>query len=128
MAQDARKAELTAALARSRGQISDQVQLLGHDLDFRTRARRAFARHPVIWIGSAALVGLFFARLPLRRKQPAPSRKTAEPTIEKVEKAGLALGALKIAFDIARPALTKWATRWVAEYFAQRGSSDSRRR
>ena len=131
MAQEERKAELTAALAHARGQITEQVHLLGHDLDFPTRARRAFARHPAIWIGGAVLLGLFIARIPFRRKAPAPAPtrtwKKEEPIVEKAEKAGLALGALKIAFDIARPALMKWATRGVADYFAQRGRANSGR-
>ena len=118
MAQDERKTELIAELARTRSEITDQVHRVGRDLDVATRARRAFARHPAVWIGGAALLGLFLARLPLRRKKAAPSRRRAEePVIEKAGKAGLVLGALKIAFDIARPALTTWATRRFAAYF-----------
>jgi hypothetical protein len=118
MAEDERKAELTAELARSRGHITRNVHALGRDLDFATRARRAFKRHPAVWIGGAILIGLFIARIPLRRKAPtaAPLRK-AEPAVEKVEKAGLVLGALKVAFDIARPTLIGWATRRMADYF-----------
>lgn len=128
MAQDERKAELTAKLALSRTQITEQARLLGHDLDWRTRSRRAFSRHPAVWIGAAALIGLVIARFPLRRKAPAPHRKSAEPVIEKAEKAGLLLTALKIGFDLARPALTKWVTRWVMDYFARRAGSDYARR
>lgn len=119
MAEDERKAELTALLARSRTQITHNVHGLGHDLDFAARARRAFKTHPAVWIGGAVLVGLFISRLPFGRKKaaPAPRSKKAEATVEKVEKAGLALGALKIAFDIAKPTLMGWATRRVAEYF-----------
>jgi len=117
MAQDERKAELTATLAGARTQISECVDVLGRDLDFRTRARRAFARHPAVWIGVALVLGLFVSRLPFRRKKAAPTRKAAEPTIEKAGIAGLALGALKVAFNLARPALTAWATRRFAEQF-----------
>lgn len=117
MAQDPRKAELTAELARSRSQITAQARLLGRDLDFATRARQAFARHPAVWIGGAALLGLLITQLPRRRKDPAPRRKSAEPVLEEAGKAGLAVAALKIAFNIARPALTAWVTRRVAEHF-----------
>jgi len=119
MAEDERKAELTALLARSRTQITDNVHALGHDLDFASRARRAFRTHPAVWIGGAIVIGLFISRLPLGRKKTAavPRSKKAEATVEKVEKTGLVLGALKIAFDIARPTLMGWATRRLAEYF-----------
>ena len=118
MAEDERKAELTAELARARTQITGNWSGLRHDLDIPARARRAFSRHPAIWIGGALLLGLFIARLPLGRKKIAPvTRKKAEPTVEKVEKAGLLLAGLKFAFNLARPALTAWITRRAAEYF-----------
>ncbi len=130
MAEDERKAELIAQLAHSRTQITGTAQVLGRDLDFAARARRAFKTHPAIWVGGAVLIGLFIARLPLGRKKAPPStfRKKSEPTVEKVEKAGLLLGALKIAFDIARPALMGWATRRVADYFeaGNRGAATRR--
>jgi hypothetical protein len=118
MAEDERKAELTAALARSRTHLTGHWHGLRRDLDFAARARRSFARHPAVWIGGAALLGLFIARLPPRQKKSAPpARKKAESTVEKVEKAGLLLVALKFAFSVARPALTAWITRRAADYF-----------
>jgi hypothetical protein len=122
MAQDPHKAELIATLARSRAEITNDFRKVRHDLDFASRARRAFARHPAVWVGAAVLLGLFISRLPLRRKKaPAPSRRKSEPAVEKVEKAGLLFGALKFAFDIVRPTLMGWATRRVAEHF-ERGN------
>lgn len=118
MAEDERKAELTGQLARSRTQITTNVHALGRDLDFASRARRAFKTHPAVWIGGAILIGLVISRLPFgRKKVTVKVGKKAEPTVEKVERAGLLLGALKIAFNILRPTLMGWATRWVADYF-----------
>ena len=121
MAEDERKAELTAALARSRIQITGNAHALGRDLDFVSRARRAFKTHPAVWIGGAVVIGLFISRLPFGRKKappaPRPTSRKNEETVEKVEKAGLLLGALKIAFNIAKPTLMGWATRQVAQYF-----------
>jgi len=131
MAEDERKAELIAALDRSRVHISGNVQALGRDLDFASRARRAFKTHPAVWIGGAVLLGLAISRLPLRRKAPslAPRKsRSAEPAIEKAGKAGLMLGALKIAFDIARPTIMGWATRRVAEYFEAGNRGETARR
>jgi len=129
MAEDERKAELTAQLASSRRQITTNVHALGRDLDFASRARRAFKTHPAVWIGAAILIGLFVSRLPFGgKKVVVKAGKKAEPTVEKVEKAGLLMGALKIAFDIARPTLMGWATRWLADYFEKgnRYSGNSR--
>ena len=128
MAQDERKAELIADLARARMQISRDVHVVGRDLDFPTRARQAFARHPAIWIGIALMLGLFVARIPLRRKKTAAPRKSAEPMIEKAGMAGVVITALKFAFDIARPALMSWATRRFAERFDPSANHDYRRR
>ncbi|HSI15594.1 MAG TPA: hypothetical protein VK961_26345 [Chthoniobacter sp.] len=121
MAEDERKAELTATLARSRVQITDNAHALGRDLDFVSRARRAFKTHPAVWIGGAVVIGLLISRLPLGRNKVtvvAPRKgKKHEETVDKVEKAGLLLGALKIAFDLAKPTLMGWATRKMADYF-----------
>lgn len=118
MAEDERKTELIAALARTRSQITANVHLLGHDLDFAARARRSFARHPAVWIGGTVIIGLVVSRLLWPKRKPAVTRKTKEPELEKVGRAGLLLGALKIAFDIARPILIPWATRLFAERFS----------
>jgi len=118
MAEDERKTELIAALARGRSQITANAHLLGHDLDFAARARRSFARNPTVWIGGTVVLGLVVARLLWPKRKLAVTRKTKEPEIEKVGQAGLLLGALKIAFDIARPILIPWATRLVTERFS----------
>ena len=122
MAEEKRKDELVDELARARTDMTVRARVVGHDLDFRTRTRRAFARHPAIWIGVALLLGLFISRVPFGRKKaaPAPIRKSkgsVEPVVEKAGIAGLALAGLKMAFDLARPALTAWVTRRVAEHF-----------
>jgi hypothetical protein len=127
MAEDERKAELSAQLARSRTQITDNVHALGRDLDFVSRARRAFKTHPAVWIGGAILIGVFVSRLPFgRKKVTVKAGRKSGATMEKVEKAGLMLGALKIAFDIAKPTLMGWATRRVADYF-EAGNRNGRR-
>jgi len=84
----------------------------------------------VPWLGSAAVVGLLVALLLRRTKKVETVRvnvKKREPVVEEAGKAGLVLGVLKIAFDLARPALTKWVTRWLADYVANVQSRKSRR-
>ena len=116
MAEDQRKAELTAELARARRRIGTNLSALRHDLDFPARAKSAVLKHPVAWVGGATLLGVLLARLPARRKKAAVNRVGTEAKIAEAGQAGLLLTALKIAFDLARPTLAKWAGRWVAEY------------
>jgi len=118
MAQDNDKAELIAQLAQARATISGNAVALRHDLDFPTRAKNAFKRSPIPWLGGAALLGLLVARLPRRTKTVAPvaAKSKKEAVVEEAGKAGLVLGALKIAFDLARPALTRWATQRISDY------------
>jgi hypothetical protein len=127
MAEDDRKTELIAELARARSHLAINAQALRHDLDFPTRARNAFKRSPLPWLGGAAVVGLLVAKLPRRTKKVTVVRKGSEAVAEKAGKLGLALGALKIAFDFARPALTAWVTKRVTEYSTDTHSSGRRR-
>lgn len=122
MAQNDDKAELILELAKARSAIGGNVVHLRRDLDFPTRARRAFKKSPIPWLVAAGLVGLVVARIPGRTKKvvkvvPKRSRDDDSP-VEKAGKAGLVLGALKIAFDLARPALLKWATQRFSDYVA----------
>lgn len=116
MAENQRKTELSAELARARSRIGANFGALRRDLDFPARAKRVVLKNPAAWVGGATLVGVLLARLPRRKKTAAASRTGAEAQIVGAGKAGLLLGVLKIAFDLSRPALAKWAGRRVAAY------------
>lgn len=128
MAQNDDKAELILELAKARNAISANVTGLRHDLDFPTRAKRAFKKHPALWLGAAAVAGLVIARVVGRPKEVVKvkvfSKKDEDSPVEKAGKAGLVLGALKVAFDLARPALMRYATQFatqrVSEYMSAR--------
>ena len=122
MAEEQRKAELTAELAHARRRLGVNLGALRHDLDFPARAKSAVMKHPAAWISGATLLGMVLARLPARRKKAAAGHSGAASKIATVEKTGLLLGALKIAFDLSRPALAKWASRRVADYMDSRGN------
>lgn len=113
MAEDQRKAELTAELARVRRRLTASLGALRRDLDFPARVKGAVMKHPVAWVGGATLFGMLLAKLPARRKKAA-ILSDGQPA--KLAQAGLLLGALKIAFNLSRPALAKWAGRRVADY------------
>ena len=116
MAENQRKTELTAELARARSRIGANLGALRRDLDFPARAKSAVMKHPAAWVGGATLFGVLLAKLPARKKKPVVHHGGVEAKIVGAGKAGLLLGALKIAFDLARPAITKWASRRVADY------------
>lgn len=128
MAQDHDKAELIAELARARARLTDSTLALRRDLDFPTRAKKAFKKSPLPWIGGAVLVGLIIARLPGKKTKVVVTRKSKEPVAETAGKAGLILGALKIAFDFARPMLLNWATQRFSDYVARGQTQDFRPR
>jgi hypothetical protein len=123
MAQEPRKSELIAELALARRSISANVAGLRRDLDFVTRTKRSIRRNQFAWLGGSGLVGYVIAKLPARTKTrkvlvDAQGKKAgAERT---AVKAGLLVTLLKIAFDMARPVLTKWVTRRIADYAEQR--------
>lgn len=127
MAQDPRKSELIAALAEARSGISKNVRGLGDDLNGVHRIEASFRRHRIVWLASASAFGFLVARMPAGRKKGVVVRKEPRGAGKaKVAKAGLMLTTLKIAFDLARPALTKWLTRRVAAYADERFGRNAR--
>ena len=119
MAHDARKAALIAALDRARSQLAANAGALRDDLDVNRSARRSFERHRFTWLGGAAFAGVLLAMLS-RRKRKVVARGRKHEGEKTAVKAGLLLGVLKIAFDMAKPTLLKWAGRRVAHYVSHR--------
>ncbi len=122
MAENERKSELTAELARARSRLGENLGALRRDLDFPTRAKNAVMKHPAAWVGGATLLGVLLAKLPARKKKTAVLRDGVEAKVVSAGKTGLLLGALKIAFDLSRPALAKWASQRVADYMDGKGN------
>lgn len=116
MAKDQRKAELTAELALARGRLSANLDALRRDLDFSARVKGAVMKNPATWVGGATLFGMLLAKLPARRKKIVVTTDGNPAKLGTAGKTGLLLGALKIAFDLSRPALAKWAGQRVADY------------
>lgn len=122
MAQDSRKAELIAELARSRALGTESLHGVRGDLDFKHRLESAFRRHSIAWIVGACLAGLVLAKIPARRRKvkvKVKHRNEAEPENVAI-KTGLLLTVGKLVFDVARPALTKWVSRRVSDYASDR--------
>ncbi len=120
MAENKRKTELIAELARSRSRIAGHVVALRSDLNFAARAKRAVLKNPVLWMAAASLIGLLLSKVPAGRKKIAIGRSGKEKAAANAGKAGLLLGALKIAFDLSRPFLFKLAKQRVTASLARR--------
>jgi hypothetical protein len=115
MADDPRKSELIAELARARGELATRANAVRRETDVVARLKSSFKRHGVIWLAGAGVLGLLITRLPRRRKTAEPSWREPAPKTSAV-KAGLLITALKVAFYIARPSLTRWLASTVADY------------
>ncbi len=127
MAQDSRKSELIAELARSRDALAAGVRGVGRSLDVTQRAADAFARNRFAWLTGASLLGFALAKLPARTRKVVIDRKgRPAQTGETAVKAGLLITVLKLGFDLVRPALAKWLTQRVTLYAQERFSSSRR--
>jgi hypothetical protein len=128
MAQESRKSELIAELARSRQALAHSLENLRHTLDVKQRVSDAVTHNKMAWLTGASFTGFLFAKLSARRKSaPSGGRAAIVKSEQKVVKAGLIVTVLKLAFDLARPALAKWLTRRVTDYATQRFASEPRR-
>ena len=124
MAQESRKSELIAQLALARGEASASVRGLSRDLNVVHRAGASFQKHRLFWLGGAGVLGLLLSQVAARPKKVVVNRRAPKSgNEEKVVKAGLLITLLKIAFDLARPVLTKWVARKVSDYASARFGS-----
>lgn len=129
MAHDARKAELIAALDQARSRLAVNAHALRDDLDPLSGVKRSFRRHGLVWLGGATLFGLVLSKLPARTKKVVVDRKGARlREAPRAATAGIALGALKIAFDLGKPWIAGWLARRAEQYVAPGDSSASRPR
>jgi hypothetical protein len=100
---------------------------LRYELDFPLKLKKSFQRQTVLWIGAAIVVGVIFAVMPAREKKvyvrggkPDPKKKGEEQKKGLIG-AGLAMGALRLAATMLKPALMKYATDRMGSYAAGKG-------
>ena len=106
-----RKAAIIAELERARAQMSAHSEGARAHTDMGGKLRDGFNRHRGAWLGGAALVGL--ALVP-RPKKIVVSKRDGK-RMKEAGKAGFALGAVKLALDIAKPLILAWATKRVSD-------------
>ena len=117
--------DLRQEAAHSRDRLTRDLTGLRYELDFPLKFRKSFQRQTVLWIGAAIVVGVIFAVMPAREKKvyvrgkgkPDGKRKGEEQKKGLIG-AGLAMGALRLAATMLKPALMKYATERMGSYAA----------
>ncbi|HYJ06334.1 MAG TPA: hypothetical protein VEX43_14460 [Chthoniobacterales bacterium] len=125
--------ELRQQAAHSRDRLGRDLNGLRYELDFPLKFRKSFQRQTVLWISAAIVVGVIFAVMPAREKKVyvwgggKPDRKKqGEEQKKGLIGAGLAMGALRLAATLLKPALMKYATDRMGSYAAGRGAGRGR--
>lgn len=108
--------QLRQEIAHSRDRLARDLTGLKYELDFPLKFRKSFQRKTGVWVSVAAVAGVIFSLLPARRKKVRVDAKLSgkskgEHQKEGILGAGLALGLLKFAATMARPAVMSYVTR-----------------
>lgn len=125
--------ELRQEAAHSRDRLTRDLTGLRYELDFPLKFRKSFQRQTVLWIGAAIVVGVIFAVMPAREKkvyvrgnEKSDRKKKGEEQKKGLIGAGLAMGALRLAATLIKPALMKYATDRMGSYAAGGGINRGR--
>ena len=113
--------QLRGEAADSRARLGRDLEGLRYELDFPLKFRKSFQRKTVVWVGATVLAGLAAAVMPARKRKVRISHRSKNGTTKELVGTGLALGALKIAATLLRPAVTKFVAKSVSNYVASGG-------
>lgn len=103
--------QLRQEAAHSRDWLARDLSGLRYELDFPLKFRKSFQRQTVLWITAAVVIGVVFAVMPARTRKVPLKVKMRSDAKEGILGAGLALGALKLAITLFRPALTTFISK-----------------
>jgi hypothetical protein len=95
--------ELKTEIAGSRERLARELQGLRYELDFPAKFRRSFRKQTGSWISAAAAVGALIALAPMRKKKIYVDARSRRKGDKKLMQTGLALAAIKLAGNLARP-------------------------
>ena len=110
--------QLRQEVAHSRDRLARDLSGLRYELDFPLKFRKSFQRQTVLWITAAVVIGVVFAVMPARTKKRQVKAKTRSDPKEGILGAGLALGALKLAVTLLKPAVTNFISKKMSGYAA----------
>src|SRR2546429_8871619 len=108
--------ELRAEIAQSRERVARDLRGLEYELDFPAKFRRSFRKQTVSWLSAAAAVGALIALAPMRKKKIYVDAKGGRKSQKKLVETGFALAVLKIAANLARPAIVEFVKNRLAHF------------
>jgi hypothetical protein len=116
--------QLRQEVAHSRDRLARDLSGLRYELDFPLKFRKSFQRQTVLWISAAVVVGVIFAVMPARTKKVEVKAKgnDAKETKKGILGAGLAIGALRLAATLLKPAVAQFISKKMSSYAAGAGS------
>jgi hypothetical protein len=100
--------ELTGEIARSRQLVTSELRGLRYEVDFPAKFRRSFRKQTGSWIGAAAAVGALIALAPMRKKKVYVDAKSRRKGDKKLMQTGLAMAAIKLVGNLARPVIMEF--------------------
>ena len=100
--------ELTRDIAGSRQRIATEFRGLRYELDFPAKFRRSFRNQTGSWISAATAVGALIALAPMRKKKVYVDARSRQKSDKKLMETGLAIAALKIVGNLARPVIMEF--------------------
>ena len=115
---DRGKSALIAELAAQRARLSRHAEGVRESVDVGARMRASFAENRVAWLAGAAFAGIVLVRLGRRGGGKAAN---GSAPLKAAAGAGILLPLVKVAIDIARPALVSLATARIADFAARQG-------
>ena len=117
--------QLRQEVAHSRDRLARDLGGLRYELDFPLKFRKSFQRQTVLWISAAVVIGVIFAVMPARTKKVEVKAKgnDGKETKKGILGAGLAVGALRLAATLLKPAVAQFISRKVSGYAANAGAS-----
>jgi hypothetical protein len=100
--------ELRAQIVGSRERLTRELRGLRYELDFPAKFRRSFRKQTGSWITAAAAVGTVIALAPMRKKKVYVDSKGRRKSDKKLLETGLAMAALKMVGNLARPVIMEF--------------------
>ena len=111
--------QLRQEVAHSRDWLARDLSGLRYELDFPLKFRKSFQRQTVIWVTAAVVVGVIVVMMPARTKKvPTEVKVKKGKGQQEILGAGLALGVLKLAVTLFKPAITAFISKKMSGYAA----------
>src|SRR6059058_2614714 len=100
--------EVRVEITDSRERLARDFRGLRYELDFPRKIKRSFQQQTITWVTAVIVVGTLLVLLPARKKKVYVDAKSSRKPKKQMLEAGFALGALKIAATLLKPAVTSF--------------------